>query len=272
MIVPDRGFPKISCLMVTAAGRTDEFDRSFRCFADQTYPNRELVVVNEGPPEYQRWLAARVLGRDDVRLVFLDGRYTLGALRNVSVALSAGDLFVQWDDDDFNAPERLAAQYHRLRRQPGARACYLTDQLHYFFPTRELFWNDWSAFHGGGRKEYSLIPGTLMAYRDGFHHRYPSVGGCAAAGEDSVLALAALEDEDAVLLVGGLGHLHVYSYHGRNVWDLEHHRKIARERALPVARLLSDRDKVSATLSYLRLGGPVAVLGRDGFAFAWEGP
>src|SRR4051812_40955970 len=119
MFLSDSRPPKISCLLVAAAGRFDCFRRSVKCYLDQTYPNRELVIVNEGPREYQDQIADHLSGRADVRFVFLNGEYTLGALRNISVALSRGDLFVQWDDDDFNAPARLAVQYAYLKKHPA---------------------------------------------------------------------------------------------------------------------------------------------------------
>ena len=202
------------------------------------------------------------------RFIYLDGTYTLGALRNISVALCHGDLFCQWDDDDFNAPERLAVQYAYLNRHPSAKVCFLADQLHYYFTDGKLFWNDWSAFHSGGRKEYSLIPGTIMAYRQGFSARYPSAGYHCSAGEDSVLAYGLLDDEESVLLLHGFGYLHVYSYHGKNVWDMDHHVKISRERSLSIVNLLGRRNRICYTLDYLDLG-VVKVTGRDGLAFMY---
>jgi glycosyltransferase involved in cell wall biosynthesis len=267
MFLTDVNLPKISCLLVAAAGRFEHFQRSVRCYCDQTYPNRELVVVNEGPKDYQQKIADHLSGRTDVRLIFLDGKYTLGSLRNISVALCHGDLFVQWDDDDFNAPERIAVQYAYLNRHPRGKVCFLTDQLHYFFNSKRLFWNDWSAFHSGGRKEYSLIPGTIMAYKKDFSARYPTAGKHCSAGEDSILAYGLLEDEDSVILLSGVGYLHIYSYHGKNVWDEEHHAKIARERALPTSELLTRRDQLSRTIRYMGFDGPVLVTGRDGLAF-----
>jgi glycosyltransferase involved in cell wall biosynthesis len=271
MFITDSPCPKISCLLVTAAGRFDYFRRSVRCYLDQTYPNRELVVVNEGPKEYQRQIAEHLSGRDDVRLIFLEGKYTLGSLRNISIALCHGELFVQWDDDDFNMPERMAVQYAYLKKHPKARACYLTDQLHYYFTTKRLYWNDWSAFHSGDRKEYSLIPGTIMAHKNGIAARYPCSGHHCSAGEDSILAQNLLKDEDSVLLLKGHGHLHVYTYHGKNVWDVEHHMKISLERSLATSRLFAERDKICHAIDYLELDGPVKVTGRDGLAFTHGG-
>ncbi len=279
MILTERSLPLISCLLVTAAGRFDFFRRSVRCYLDQTYPNRELVVVNEGPKDYQKQIADHLSGRTDVRFVFLDGKYTLGALRNIAVGLCHGELFVQWDDDDYSTPERIAVQYAYLKNRPEARICYFSDQLHYYFTTKRLFWNDWSAFHSGNRKEYSLIPGTIMAYTDGFDGRYPSAGAHCSAGEDSILALQFLKDADGhdledtskVLLMHGQGYMQAYTFHGSNVWDTDHHMKICRERCLPISHLLAHRERLCRTLNYFGLPGPIRVTGREGLAFTWGG-
>ena len=263
--------PLISCLLVTAGGRWDFFVQSYRCYLDQTYSNRELVIVNEGPTTYQDRIASHVAGRPDVKLVFLDGKYTLGGLRNISIALSNGDIFVQWDDDDFNTPERLAVQFSHLDRHPEAAACYLSDQLHYYFPTKELYWENWSVYHSGGHQKYSLIPGTLMARKDGFVARYPSGGQWAKAGEDSILAGWLCREEKSVLLLSGKGHMQMYTYHGGNVWDIEHHAKISKERAMPVSHMLQHREQIDATIGYLGLDGPVRVMGREGLAYIHGG-
>lgn len=179
--------PKISCLLiVTNKWRFTYLLRSLQCYLDQSYPNRELLIVNEGPSEYQNQIQSHIdsLGRTDIRCVWLDGYYTLGALRNISMALCTGDIFCQWDDDDFCAPQRLSTQYSWLNKR-NAKVCYLSDQLHYYFPTKELFWDNWAKYQSANYKQCSLVPGTIMAYRD-VGVRYPSAGKFCSAGEDSV--------------------------------------------------------------------------------------
>lgn len=265
----DHSLPKISCLLVTAKDRIEYFKRSFQCYLEQTYPNRELVIVNEGPIEYQKEIKSVVGNRDDVNFVFLNGYYTLGALRNISIILSRGDLFVQWDDDDFNMPERLITQYSFLSKHPDALVCYFTDQLHYYFPTQELYWENWERFLSGNIQEFSLIPGTIMAYKKGFNFRYPSVGSIASAGEDSILAHD-LCVEGKVVLLRDKGYLHVYSFHGKNVWDFEHHRIISKRRSMSISHMLKNRNKISRTLKHLCLSEQIGVFGNDGFAFDYE--
>lgn len=264
----DFNLPKISCLMVTAGGRDNLFLRSFQQYQDQTYTNKELVVVNEGPPEYQRFIRSQIAGRSDVKFIALQGEYTLGALRNISMLLCNGDLWVQWDDDDFNLPERLAVQFSFLVKHPEAKMCYLSDQLHYYFDRKQLYWENWLAFHSGSTKKWALIPGTGMAWRHQVQHRYPSAGSHARAGEDSVFACALLEqNERNVVLLSGMGYMQMYTFHGKNVWNVDHHLKISELRSQPVAHMLKHEDRIRKSIHYFNLEKPVQVMGREGVAF-----
>lgn len=263
--------PKISCLMVTAKNRLEYLKLSFRCYCDQTYPNRELIILNEGPPEYQQAIEELVAGRDDVNCIWLNGKYTLGALRNIAVVLSSGDIWMQWDDDDFNLPERIATQYTFFRGKPKAVACFLSDQLHYYFGTKTIFWEDWWGYHGGNLKRFSLIPGTIMAYKDAFTYRYPSRGEFCNAAEDSVLTGQLCNGgEDMIELLSQRGYMQVYSYHGKNVWDLQHHMYISQYRSMPVEVMNKHRERILASLRYLKLADEVQVMGREGLAFTYR--
>lgn len=263
--------PKISCLLVTAAGRLERLRLSYRCYLNQTWPNRELVIVNDGPFEYQREISELVRGRDDVRCVFLQGQqYTLGALRNISIDLCYGDVFVQWDDDDFCAPDRLAIQFAYLLKM-GAKVCFLTDQLHYYFATRQLYWTNWWLHHSGEHKRYGHIPGTIMAWRKDFGYRYPAAGDHCRAGEDSVMTHdMCLEMPDKIALLQELGYMHMYSFHGKNVWDVEHHMKISKVRGMDCKYLLEHRSRIARTLNFLGFD-EVSVVGSDGLAFIHRG-
>lgn len=260
----------ISCLLVTARGRFHHVQRSVRCYLDQTYPNKELVVVNEGPLEYQtqidEWF--QTLGRSDIRTVWLSGKYTLGALRNISMAMALGKYMCQWDDDDFCMPYRLATQYAHLAATPGAKVCYLSDQLHYYFSTGEVYWDNWKRYHSGNCLHHSLIPGSIMAERS-VGVRYPSTGEFASAGEDSVLSDQLItQNRDQISLLSGMGYMHVYSYHGNNqVYDIEHHGRISKYRAQARWEMVKSRNQICDTIDYLRLPGEVRVMCRDGLVF-----
>lgn len=260
-------YPKISCLLVTAKGRLEYFKRSYQCYLDQTYPNRELVIVNEGDKQYQQDLRDMIQDRSDVKTIFLSGQYTLGSLRNISVSLCHGDIWVQWDDDDFNCHERLITQFKHLSISKK-KISFLTDQFHYYFPTKQLYWENWKE-HSGGHVKYSLIPGTCMCWKD-FKVKYPSVGSFASAGEDSVMTNKVCENDSCVNLVSSKGYMQVYSYHGGNVWDLEHHQNISQKRSVSVDFLLQHRERICQTLDELKLDTNIHVMGKNELAFIYQ--
>jgi GT2 family glycosyltransferase len=83
--------------------------QAIRYFLRQDYPNRELVIVDDGEQSIEHLVPA------DPRIRFhrIPSGLTLGGKRNVCVEASRGDLILHWDDDDWFAP-------HRIRTQVGA--------------------------------------------------------------------------------------------------------------------------------------------------------
>ncbi len=77
----------------------------------QTYAAKELVIVNDGEP-----IRAAA---DDVSVVNLAERRSVGSKRNAGIAAARGELVAIWDDDDFSLPERLAEQV-ALAERTGA--------------------------------------------------------------------------------------------------------------------------------------------------------
>ncbi len=216
--------PKISCLTVTL-NRLVQLKQAIRCYCDQTYPNRELVIVTEGTQRYRQAIAdyLQALGRSDIRLVPLEGGpYNLGKVRNRALDAAAGELICQWDDDDLYHPERLRLQYEQMAHEQ-AQACYMTDQLHFFARERELYWIDWRR-GGHSTGVWELIPGTLMMARDS-RFRYPETGPDALAGEDTAL-LNALYGQVKIARLRDAGHLYIYTYHGSNTYSGDHHRAL----------------------------------------------
>ena len=62
-----------------------------------------------------------------------DRRFKLGALRNFALAeVPDGNVFVQWDDDDWHHPDYITSQY-RAFRGSSASACLLRQQVMYNF-------------------------------------------------------------------------------------------------------------------------------------------
>jgi glycosyltransferase involved in cell wall biosynthesis len=104
--------PLVSCVMlVTWPKRAAMIADACAAYDAQTWPRRELVVVNDGAP-------LRSL-RDDVRVLGVP-RMTLGEKRNAGADAARGEWIATWDDDDVSLPDRLAVLLRRAQATGAA--------------------------------------------------------------------------------------------------------------------------------------------------------
>lgn len=113
--------PLVSCLMPTK-NRRRFLPRAFAMWAAQDWPNKELIVLEDG--EQAKGDVAREALLDlleqypNVLYRYVKG--TLGAKLNAAAKLARGSILINWDDDDWNAPTRISDQvaHMRLARTP----------------------------------------------------------------------------------------------------------------------------------------------------------
>ena len=100
---------KVTCLCLTR-NRRNWLPQAIQCFLNQTYQDRELLIVSDG--EHIRDLIPEVPGL--IRHIVVPDQTLIGTKRNIGCDLSSGDLIAHWDDDDFSGPQRLDKQVPRL--------------------------------------------------------------------------------------------------------------------------------------------------------------
>jgi len=226
----------ISCLCITRGDRPAMLADAISDFCAQTFPDRQLLIVHDSDDKIHQVIEQLVASHSTalirVEKVPAGLSLSLGMLRNHAIACADGDWVCQWDDDDRYHPERLQLQWDCAQKQ-GAAVNYLVDQLHWFRQESLLFWDDWSA----EAYPMNLIQGSLLARRDVLP-RYPDL----ARGEDTLhthaLIRASANLGFKISRLKDTGWCYIYSYHGNNVWDAEHHQQIAKLKHLPAARLL----------------------------------
>lgn len=217
-------YPLVSALMVTGmAGRLHMARQAVKCFLDQSYPNKELVIVNDGdylvlPPE--------LAGRHDILELRIPRTFatTLGDLRNLAMANAKGDWMIQWDDDDWYAPDRI---HHQMLDCHLGIPSLLNYQVRYSFPNNSAFEIKWDGKIAG-------IPGTICFPKTGVTYRNEH------RHEDSHFILDAFPETNVIDNTYAPA-LYVRFYHGANTWD---HRHVMREYSEPKNK---DRWDVSAT-------------------------
>ncbi len=230
---------KVSALMVTQPGRIGSAEDAMRCFAAQSYEDRELVVVHDGGPDLDRQLVALTSRHQIDARIHQAESAPLGGLRNTAVGLAEGALVCQWDDDDLYHPERIAAQVAQLEVSDAA-ACFMTDQLHLFTESGELFWDDWTveAFPG------CFIQGSLLA-RIETMPTYPEI----SRGEDTQIVTDLIAGGHRVTSLQLMGQLYVYRFTGQNVWSEEHHREISNWKHRSEAQLRMEIEELRKALT-----------------------
>ncbi len=197
-----KDLPLVSCLMVTK-DRANFAKCAIGSFLNQTYLNKELLIVDDGESEV---LAQYVKQLDDPRIrhIRLDSRNnTLGGLRNMSVGLAEGEFVCQWDDDDLSDPLRLSMQIGAILSFE-ADACLLKQELMWWPNQQRLAVSTERVWEGSclSRKK------RLIPYQD------------IPKGEDTPVITKILQTSRVVVLDNP--YLYLYVVHGQNTFDSGH--------------------------------------------------
>jgi len=96
--------PLVTCLCLTY-GRPHLLGEAVKCFIDQDYPNKELIILND-----QEGVELCLENcPDNIKIINYPKRFnSLGEKRNYSKTLGNGDYYAIWDDDDLYTPFRLS--------------------------------------------------------------------------------------------------------------------------------------------------------------------
>lgn len=109
--------PLVSCVMATGDRRAF-LRQAIRYFQRQTYPNKELIIVDDG----ERSSADLVPDDSRIRYLRLESHTRLGKKLNLGIERFAGSILQKLDDDDYYHPEFLTATVSALLPHPPASA------------------------------------------------------------------------------------------------------------------------------------------------------
>ena len=199
--------PLVSCIMPTR-DRRRFVPQAVTYFLRQTYPRKELIVVDDGADGVGDLLPQH----PSFRYVRLDQPRSIGVKRNLAIGAAAGDIVMHWDDDDWHGEHRIAHQVGPLlagtAAVTGVRTGYMLDV------GDVSFWTCRDDLHA--RMFYANVHGGTIAYLKQVWERV-------ARFPDSSLA------EDAAFLkavtgrapIGALPNddTFIYVRHGWNAWE-----------------------------------------------------
>lgn len=200
--------PLISCLCVTHK-KPKMLKRVIDCFYNQSYQNKQLIIVYEDFDVLTHDFIINQYFGDDVKVVTIDSskrKVPLGELRNISICKADGEYICQWDDDDWFDPDRLTTQMLCIQ-QSGKPACILSR---------------WIVFDALTNKAYisnqRLWEGSILCQKDLMQEKlYPALD----KGEDSSV-IEYLYLNDKLHIIDNMPELYVYISHGNNTWEQKH--------------------------------------------------
>ena len=199
------GRPLVSCVMPTR-NRPRFAAQAIRYFLRQTYPNKEMIVVVDGTH-----LDDPAFSDPRVRVIEVPDQRTIGEKRNIGCTFAAGEIIVQWDDDDWYGPARLESQARPLLETQADITGLTCDAL---------LDVETSEYLAGPREEHDLVfgqvaSGTLAFKTDVWTSlaRYPHQN----RAEDVSFLHDAVGRGARLEAVYGLG-LFMYVLHNDNVW------------------------------------------------------
>lgn len=150
--------------MPTTAARATWIRHAIRYYQRQTYPNRELVILSDGPEPLDLPEA-----KDDPTIVSYhrpNANITLGVKRNRVNGLATGSIIAHWDDDDWYASNRLEVQVDALLAAKDADVCGLRNMLWMQANTQRM----WRYHYPDG---YPGVCGNTAMYRKAYWETRP---------------------------------------------------------------------------------------------------
>jgi len=209
----------VSCLMVTA-NRPELVARAIYLFERQTYPQRELLIVDDGDCDLSQIIDSSP-DRHLIRYVRIsrEPRRTLGDLRNVSIANAQGMWCIQWDDDEWYHPSRIQSQLEVASLSRTGASVLKWTLMHVNEPSQQIGQQLFRTDVGIG------TPGTILFRRD-LAPMYPHL----SRNEDGVF-MRMMRDNSGLAVMGPeFSHLFVRIFHGSNTWEREHFLRRLRRR------------------------------------------
>lgn len=167
----DGHLPLVSCIMPTY-NRRRFVPRAIDYFLRQDYPNKELVIIDDGTDR----VADLILADPRIRYFGLPQCASTGAKRNLACKRAAGSLVAHWDDDDWYAPWRLTHQVEQLL-ETHADICGL-DRVFFYAPKEKKGWE-----YVYPPDQRAWVYGASLCYTRAFFQTHPFAD--LRVGEDS---------------------------------------------------------------------------------------
>ena len=152
--------PLVSCIMPTA-NREKYIPFAVKYFLEQDYPNKELVVIDDG----EHSIATLIPEDNRIKYFYMDPIGSIGLKRNYACGKAKGEIIIHWDDDDWHARDWLSAEVHFLSTSK-ADICGM-QHIHYYSAINNRFITV-TRQYAGIPNPMNWVHGATMAYWKSF--------------------------------------------------------------------------------------------------------
>lgn len=147
-------YPLVSAIMLAGQCPTEDILAAIRCFKAQTYPYKELIIVNNAKTQFEA-SKLNIHAQKDVFIIDTPIGLSAGMARNYGISSANGQILAQFDADYYHSPKRLEAQIATLAENE-AHVSVLTETLQYSFISGRASYN---------RNDKNAILGTMVLVR-----------------------------------------------------------------------------------------------------------
>lgn len=204
--------PKISALMVTKNGR-DLVEKAIDSFISQTYFNKELVIVcDKNKPVIDEILSDK--DTPNIKVVHINEKLPLAALRNISLHAATGDYMMQWDDDDYYANDRMMFQMKQLKETKSEAVLLKNIEVVFREKNCRCSWP-----HG--------FLGSILFKRDIYFYSNTE-----KKAEDVTFTRKWRKGPYKITALDNPPGMYFYVFHGNNTWNEVHFQRIKNKRSV----------------------------------------
>jgi glycosyltransferase involved in cell wall biosynthesis len=174
-------FPKAT--VITPTIRPKLIDRCIQQYDLQTYPNKELIIVFNGPNEHVESHEDYFKYRSDIKLLTIPNEYYAGTSLNMGINQSKGEVCFRMDDDDHYGKN------------------YILDAMLYLKAVdAELLGKAFAYLHlenkGIYRRPEKQLPPSIFLGKDLDYSKVP-IAGCSIAGKKDTFTKVRYPDKNA---------------------------------------------------------------------------
>lgn len=200
--------PLVSCLMLTY-NRFSLFKQAVQNFADQDYPYKELIIVNNGNWLYKMRVDNFIQSQNlNIKHLKIEKK-SIGEMRNIGISACSGGYIMIFDDDDIHASNRISYQLD-ICLKSNVDGTLLKNFMASLSKERYL-----CSFKTG-------LEGTLLFKHPGELIKYNEIN----QGEDTFFIKNLKENKYNLIVLFNDHNMYEYRFHGKNTVSEKHFRKI----------------------------------------------